>query len=283
MPFTVEDFEDLLRLLYERPEWRTRLRELILPPELFELPRIAQELAESNRVERERVARLEAEQHATRQEIHEGFAQTGEHLGRVETELATFRAETTERFEQVDVRFDRVDERFEQVDVRFDRVDERLDLLQHRTNELSSDMGDMKGKSLEYGFFHSPMLFDHLLPEAVALSREELNALLRTEVAAGRLERGDAIRVLRTDIVFRSAAQTPVSYLAVEVSWMIDASDVLRAAERATLLAKTGQQVLAAVAGRRIQPDVLDLASRRGVEVVVDNTLDDRPRVDMGA
>lgn len=186
MPFTVEDFEDLLRLLYERPEWRTRLRELILPPELLELPRIAQELAESNRVERERVARLEAEQHATRQEIHEGFAQTGEHLGRVETELATFRAETPERFEQ-------------------------------------------------------------------------------------------------TDIVFRSAAQTPVSYLAVEVSWMIDASDVLRAAERATLLAKTGQQVLAAVAGRRIQPDVLDLASRRGVEVVVDNTLDDRPRVDMGA
>ena len=36
MPFTVEDFEDLLRLLYERPEWQERLRRVILPPELFD-------------------------------------------------------------------------------------------------------------------------------------------------------------------------------------------------------------------------------------------------------
>ncbi|MCC7367245.1 MAG: hypothetical protein IT306_02410 [Chloroflexi bacterium] len=87
MSFTVDDFEDLLRLLYERPEWRNRLRELILPPELFELPRIANELAEVNRAERERVAKLEAEQQATRQELHEGFAQTGARIDRVEGRL----------------------------------------------------------------------------------------------------------------------------------------------------------------------------------------------------
>ena len=122
MPFTVDDFEDLLRLLYERPEWQERLRRAILPPELFELPRIAQELADANRADRERVARLEAEQQATRQDLREGFAQTGERLDRVETDLAAFRTETNERFEQVD-------RRFEQVDRRFDRVEGRLQQL----------------------------------------------------------------------------------------------------------------------------------------------------------
>jgi hypothetical protein len=273
MPFTVEDFEDLLRLLYERPEWRNRLRDLILPPELFELPRIAQELAEANRAGSERVARLEAEQQATRQELRDGFAQTGARLDRVETELADFRAETNERFKQVDERFDRVDERF-------DRVDGRLDVLEVRTRRLSTDMGDLKGRSLEYGFSRSPLLFDHMLPGAVALTRDELNALLRAEIAAGRMARGDAVRILRSDIVFRSETPAPPTYLTVEVSWMIETADVLRAAERASLLAKTGQPVLAAVAGRRIQPDVLEFATRRGVAVIVDEDLDDRPRID---
>ena len=51
------------------------------------MPRIAQELADANRAERERVARLEAEQQATRQELREGFAQTGERLDRVDGRL----------------------------------------------------------------------------------------------------------------------------------------------------------------------------------------------------
>jgi hypothetical protein len=88
MSFTVDDFEDLLRLLNERPEWQERLRRAILPPELFELPRLAQELADPNRAERERVARLEAEQQATRQEVREGFAQTGKRLDRLDIRVA---------------------------------------------------------------------------------------------------------------------------------------------------------------------------------------------------
>src|SRR3954467_11591447 len=109
MPFTVDDFEDLLRLLYERPEWQERLRRAILPPELFNLPRLVEELIEVNRAERERVAGLEAEQQATRQELREGFAQNAErfdHVDRrldgVEADLTAFRTETSERFDRVD-------------------------------------------------------------------------------------------------------------------------------------------------------------------------------------
>ncbi len=43
MPFTVSDFEDLVRILQERPEWRERLRTLILPEEILTLPQLVRE------------------------------------------------------------------------------------------------------------------------------------------------------------------------------------------------------------------------------------------------
>lgn len=47
MPFTVEEFYDLIRLLEERPEWRAELRRLTLTDELLALPELVRELAEA--------------------------------------------------------------------------------------------------------------------------------------------------------------------------------------------------------------------------------------------
>jgi len=44
MPFTVEEFRDLVRLLEERPEWREELRRLVLTSELLALPEQIAEL-----------------------------------------------------------------------------------------------------------------------------------------------------------------------------------------------------------------------------------------------
>ena len=38
MPFTVEDFHDLIQLLETHPEWRSDLRRLVLTDELLALP-----------------------------------------------------------------------------------------------------------------------------------------------------------------------------------------------------------------------------------------------------
>lgn len=288
MPFTVEDFEDLLRLLYERPEWQERLRRVILPPELFELPRIAQELAEANRAERERVALLASEQQATRQELREGFAQTGQRLDRidgqlggvggrldgvggrlggvegrldrVETELADFRVETNARFDQVDARFD-------QVDARFDRTDGRI-------QQLSTDLGTFKGIGMEDRFLRRIPQFRHLVSEPVALTAAEIATLLDGEVAAGRLTPGEARQVERSDLVLRSTVPGVSQHLVLEVSWLVDERDVRRAYDRAALLRTAGYDVLGAVAGTRIQPDAVALADRLGVARMIDEELD---------
>jgi hypothetical protein len=38
MPFSVEEFHDLVRILEERPEWRREIRRLVLTDELLSLP-----------------------------------------------------------------------------------------------------------------------------------------------------------------------------------------------------------------------------------------------------
>ncbi len=58
MPFTVEEFSDLVRLLEERPEWRSELRRLVLTDELLSLPSLVRDLAEAQRRTEERIDQL---------------------------------------------------------------------------------------------------------------------------------------------------------------------------------------------------------------------------------
>ena len=46
MPFTVDDFQDLIRLLGEHPEWRTGLRRHVLSDELLDLPDRVRQIGE---------------------------------------------------------------------------------------------------------------------------------------------------------------------------------------------------------------------------------------------
>ena len=52
MAFTVDDFQDLVSLLEQRPEWRGELRRLVLTEELLGLPAIVAGLAEGLRQRR---------------------------------------------------------------------------------------------------------------------------------------------------------------------------------------------------------------------------------------
>ena len=49
MAFTVSDFEDLLGLLRQYPEWREALRRELLTSEILALPQLVQELVEMHR------------------------------------------------------------------------------------------------------------------------------------------------------------------------------------------------------------------------------------------
>src|SRR5262249_44196945 len=77
MPFTIEDFRDLVRILEEKPEWRAEMWGLILTDEL---------LARPERVER-------------------GFLELTEAAKRHDEQIAEMRAEMDRRFAETDRRF----------------------------------------------------------------------------------------------------------------------------------------------------------------------------------
>jgi len=56
MSFTVTDFHDLTRLLYEHPDWRAEMRRLVLSDEILELPALVRQLAEAQSRSEERLS-----------------------------------------------------------------------------------------------------------------------------------------------------------------------------------------------------------------------------------
>jgi hypothetical protein len=71
MAFAVEDFEDLLRLLSERPDWRERLRTGIFGAEFEELPAAVRELVATQQRTEQRVHELAEAQQRTEQRVNE--------------------------------------------------------------------------------------------------------------------------------------------------------------------------------------------------------------------
>ncbi len=69
MPFTVEDLQDLLRLLEQHPEWKGVLRASLLGEELLRVPEILRELAEEVRKLAEAQRRTEEAQRRTEETI----------------------------------------------------------------------------------------------------------------------------------------------------------------------------------------------------------------------
>ena len=99
MPFTVEDFQDLLRLLRERPEWRDQLRQVLLVDGLADAIR---DLAEEVR----RLAQAQAQTEQQVRALAAAQAQVEVRLGRLE--------ERTDRLEQALTRLTEAQTRTEQ-------------------------------------------------------------------------------------------------------------------------------------------------------------------------
>ncbi len=71
MAFTINDLQDLTRLLHERPEWLGEVRRVVLTEELLSLPEIVRGLAEAQRRTEERIDQLAEAQRRTEERLNE--------------------------------------------------------------------------------------------------------------------------------------------------------------------------------------------------------------------
>jgi predicted nuclease with TOPRIM domain len=234
MPFTVEEFQDLVRLLEQRPEWRAELRRLVLTDELLALPE----------------------------------------------QLASFRAQTEQRFEELVEAQRRTDERLAALAEAQRRTDERLAELAAEMAELTRKVAtlvdqsaDLRGKDLEAQYrVKAHAYFGRLLRRIHVLSPDDLAGLVDGAVEAGILSDDQAHEIFLADAVVRGRRREDGAevHLVVEVSWGVGPDDVERAVKRAELLAKTGLSTLPVVAGKTVTAEAARLARTWKVWQVTD-------------
>ena len=248
MPFTVEDFNDLVRILEEKPEWRAALRRQVLTDELLALP--------------EQVASLRAETERRFQELTAQVAELATAQKRTEEQVITLTAQmatlTTQVTELVDAQR---------------RTDGQIVELTQVVRTLVDDVGELKGDALENRYRNRVFAyFGRLLRRAHVLSPDELTSLLEEAVDSGALSEAEADEVALVDLVVRGRRREDGTqvYLAVEVSWSVDLNDVERAIRRANLLAKIGTPTMPVVAGRRATDEAKQLARMEQVWQLTD-------------
>lgn len=93
MPFAVEDFRDLLRILDEHPEWKREMRRAILTDEILELPKAVRELTEAQKRTEQRLDTL-----ATRvEELAEAQRRTEQTVQRLVVDVAGIKGDLLEQ------------------------------------------------------------------------------------------------------------------------------------------------------------------------------------------
>ena len=235
---TVNDISDIVRILREQPEWADALRGILLGEEILKLPAMVAELVESNKLIQERLDRLEG-------------------------------------------RMDGLDGRMNRLEGRMDGLDGRMDGLEGRMDRLEGEVGNLVGHNLEVRAHHNIASLVHeelniarirVLKSLSLPSYDIISNLIDAAEDAGRISMEQGFQVMQLDIILSAEFKEDRSRVgvAIEVSRIIDDSDITRARERADMLsAAVETPTIAAVLGGSIQPQQQRLADGLGVHTVI--------------
>jgi archaellum component FlaC len=307
MPFTVQDFHDLVRILEDKPEWRAELRRLVLTDELLALPEEVARLAQAQRRTEEQVAELAAALRALTDEVRGVKTDVGgmkEDIAGLKTDVKRLDGSVEELKTDVggmkediaglktDVK--RLDGSVEELKADMGTMKADMGTMKADMGTMKADMGTMKadmetmkadikrldvsvgelkGDSLELLYRQrAGSYFSRLVRRMRTLSSDELSTLLDDAIDRGQLSAAEKDEIVLTDLVVRGRRRDDdaVVYLVVEISWSIDPHDVERAVHRAALMSKVGVPALPVVAGKTVTDAAASLAQTLQVWQVTD-------------
>ena len=296
----IMSFDDLVELLERHPQYRARLRQSILDEEFQRLPAHVAKLTDQTRTLSEVTTSL-AERMDQLTERMDQLTERMDQLTKRMDQLTERMDQLTERMDQLAKRMDQLTERMDQLakrmdqlTVRLDQLTVRVDQLTERVNQLAERMDQMAellkefhgrllslekrtdrltGDEAERRFqARAPAYFGHLLRRARVIDNSDLGTQVDDAIDSGTFAEADRESLLMLDVVVRGrdVETREDRYLAVEVSSGIGETDILRATDRAALLAKlTGVPAVPVVAGYSISAQFRSLAAERQVRVVI--------------
>ncbi len=259
-----------------------------------ELRATVAQLIESQQETEQRLQRLEAtvaqlakgqeELRATVAQLIESQQETERRLQRLEAtvaqlakgqeELRATVAQLAKGQEELRATVAQLIESQQETERRLQRLEATVAQLGDQMKTLNKIMTDFMSTDLERQYReNAPAYFGRLLRRIRVLSSQHLADLLEDALDQGEITWRERDDVLEADVVLRGRSREDGTerYLVAEVSWGVGSHDVERASRRARILERVlGQPVLAAVAGKRIDPAVEQYAREMGVWQVVD-------------
>ena len=152
--------------------------------------------------------------------------------------------------------------------------------LKTTTRKLVDDVGELKGDALETRVHRKirsvicqalNLRRPHVVQSAFQSPAPDFDEAVGRAAEDGRISDGQEARIVATDVILRArrrSERTP-TWVAIEVSHRVEARDVDRSRDTADALAAVfGESVIAAVAGRQIDPTDRKRAADAGVTYV---------------
>ena len=245
--YIIKEFEDLLNLLRERPDYLEKLRMLILTKELLELPVKFEEFR------REVNQRFE--------EIDRGFDKVDKRFEEIDRRFD----EVDKRFDEIDRRFDEVDKRFEESDRRFEafrnEVNQRFEKLEKGQEEMKEilkrheiSIQELKGWQLEHKVRTNICAYlGRYIRKCRIKDKSEIADELDEYVERNIISERDEVLLLDILVIGISKRTNEEIYIAVEVSYKIGDYDVERAIKRMEILKRIyKKEVIAVIIGKEI-------------------------------
>lgn len=270
MEFGEKEFLELLRLLDRKPELLQMLRQKILTDELLHLPEQVQELVVLVNQLYE-VVQEHTEQLRHHARVFEEVLETLRELREIAQEHTRQLQEHTRQFEKVWQSIHELRETFERYHQMnrqdIDQMKKDIDEIKQDQKKMQDTLAMLKGFYLEEQFRRrAPAYFARLMRRLQVLSPEQLAQMADDAVDAGLITMEERNDLLDADLMARGQVDGEERYLVVEISSVVDSSDVSRVLRRAEVLNKiSNQTVHSVVAGERILKKALQQAQQRGV------------------
>ena len=270
MAFTVEDFQDLVRLLAQHPEWRSELRRLLLSEELLTVPerlaRVERLLAELVQRDEERSRQLagliEAVRENTRQiaELRETVAEHSRQIAELRETMVEHSRQIAELRETVRENTRQIAEQTRQIEGLRETVlllAQRLDTVAGRTDMALGELLELRAERRLSSWLGRFLRGLRVRPPG------EWERAFRPLLSPAAFD-----RLLDADLLARGRltldGQREV-WLAIEVSRVIDAEDVARAQEWAHLLREVGLVAVPVVLGAALTGEAREAVERERV------------------